>query len=225
MHSFMYHYTYFLRHPILYFYIFAVLVDILFVLIEFTDGRYVSKALLMPLLLIFIVQYNEYNNPELKKWHVFALIFSFIGDMVLQIGYFIPGLIAFLMAHIFYIYLFIQLRSKFKSKSEFILAIIICILGVLLGKWMAMGNDELLIPVIIYSITILFMGFQALKISTWTSPLFLGALCFIMSDFILAHGMFKYKIPYNGFWVMITYCLAQYWIGIGLAKGMVYPKR
>ena len=212
---------FYLRNQLLNIYILAVIIDLIFVGINFSTGRFLSKALLMPLLILFIVFDSAYRFPDKKTWHIVALLFSFIGDMVLQFGLFIPGLVAFLTAHAAYIYLFMILDSTGKNKFSVIPIIITSIIGVSLGSWMAYDHAGIWIPVCIYSILILYMGYQAFRISSWMSPLFLGAICFIISDFILAHGMFKQKLPFNGILVMVTYCLAQYWIAIGIARGMI----
>src|SRR6186713_2006841 len=70
--------------------------------------RYITKPLLMPFLItFFIFQTKDFSSP-LKKWITFALVFSWAGDVLLMFestngNFFIFGLVAFLIAHIFYI--------------------------------------------------------------------------------------------------------------------------
>src|SRR5204862_2544366 len=91
---------------------------ILFIVILLTDLfavytsngilRYISKPLLMPLLLVFFILQTKFFASSLKKWVVLALLFSWGGDVLLMFesmngNFFILGLVAFLIAHIFYI--------------------------------------------------------------------------------------------------------------------------
>jgi uncharacterized membrane protein YhhN len=46
----------------------------------------------------------------------------------------------------------------------------------------------------------------------------IGALSFILSDSVLATGLFREPIIFSNYVVMISYYLAQYFIFIGLLK-------
>src|SRR6476620_10950282 len=91
---------------------------ILFIVILLTDLfavytnnetlRYISKPLLMPLLLVFFIFQTKIFASSLKNWTILALLFSWTGDVLLMFesansNFFIFGLAAFLIAHVFYI--------------------------------------------------------------------------------------------------------------------------
>src|SRR5574339_921627 len=85
--------------------------------------RYISKPLLMPLLIVGFLAEARSLISNLKKWMVLALLFSWAGDVLLlfesmNANFFIFGLVAFLMAHIFYIILFDQIRVKEKVRQS-----------------------------------------------------------------------------------------------------------
>src|SRR6185436_16619471 len=70
--------------------------------------RYVSKPLLMPLLIVCFIASAKPISSSLVRFIILALVFSWLGDVLLMFesinkNFFILGLIAFLIAHIFYI--------------------------------------------------------------------------------------------------------------------------
>lgn len=156
-----------------------------------------------------------------KKILFSALLFSWIGDILLLFVfkdalYFILGLIFFLTAHIFYIFLFVKelklAGGKFTFRSPgliFVLVYMAIFLSLLVPH---LGN--LLIPVIIYSIVIsamLYVAYlEAPHLPKRSSALLLsGAISFVISDSILAIDKFYYQLSYAGFLIMLTYLYAQ----------------
>ena len=179
---------------------------------------YVKPALLLPLIIAVFISKNSQN----KKFLVVALIFSWAGDTLLlfvfeNAVYFILGLIAFLLAHIFYIVLFARELKKANSKIElrkpalFLITIyLVTMLAVLIPR---LGS--LTVPVIVYAVVISTMLYMAYLLSShWPKPasgfLFTGAISFILSDSILAFDKFYHPITGAGFLIMITYLYAQW---------------
>ncbi len=160
-----------------------------------------------------------------------ALTFSWIGDVILLFAdrgeiYFILGLVAFLISHIFYIVLFnkqtisktISNKLSFTAGIGLILLYFILMINTLIPK---LGS--LTIPVVIYAMVISTMLYFALKGSyQWNAipyhSVLVGAFLFISSDSILAMNKFYEPIPNASFLIMITYLLAQY----GIVKGIVH---
>ena len=72
----------------------------------------ISKALLLPSLMLYLyVQPNPYNKPG-KNLLMMGLLGSFLGDVFLiSKSMFIPGMIAFMMTHVFNILFFICFNS------------------------------------------------------------------------------------------------------------------
>jgi uncharacterized membrane protein YhhN len=186
----------------------------------------VLKPFLLPLLLIAVYFTESFGT---KKILVTALTFSWIGDIILLFAdkgeiYFILGLVAFLVSHVFYIVLFSKQRiSKTISNKLSFGAGIGLILLYFFGMITTLGPKlgPLTIPVVVYAVVISTMLFFALKGSyQWKSipyhSVLIGAVFFISSDSILAFNKFYHPIPYASFLIMITYLAAQYGIVWGI---------
>jgi uncharacterized membrane protein YhhN len=105
------------------FYLAVLAVDLYAVYSGNETIRYVSKSLLMPLLVVFFVAGTKNISSSSKKWMILALLFSWAGDVLLMFessnsNFFIFGLVGFLVAHIFYIILFDSIRVKEKIKQS-----------------------------------------------------------------------------------------------------------
>jgi uncharacterized membrane protein YhhN len=198
--------------------------------------RYISKGLLMPLLLVFfITDVRSVTTKAVSKYIrpvCCALIFSFLGDVFLVKDsslFFMLGLASFLTAHIFYILFFSRIQS-FKNKSRSLLLISgIIVLGyVVTLNYLFSSNvaaQGLTIPVLLYSLVLGTMAFAAININTATmrSKSFMfyiiaGAIIFVASDSMLAFNKFYLTTPLPGFYIMLTYCLAQFLIVLGAVK-------
>ena len=186
----------------------------------------VVKPILLPILLIAVYFSESFNT---KKILITALIFSWIGDVILLFAdkgeiYFILGLVAFLISHLFYIVLFNkQTRSKsISNKLSFGagIGLILIYFSVMIGT-LGPKLGPLTLPVVIYAVVISTMLYYALKGSyQWNSipynSVLIGAVFFISSDSILAFNKFYHPIPQASFSIMITYLLAQYSIVWGI---------
>jgi uncharacterized membrane protein YhhN len=186
------------------------------------------KPLLLPLLLAAVA---VAKNFPAKKILLTALTFSWIGDIILLFAdkgelYFIFGLVAFLLSHLVYIVLFSkQPNTRINEKKEIfwlgilaILAYFFIMIDTLFPKLGALK-----IPVLIYAIVITTMLFFAFKGSLkWAIPannyILIGAIVFVSSDSILAFNKFYAPIEHASFYIMVTYCMAQYLIVTGILK-------
>jgi uncharacterized membrane protein YhhN len=186
------------------------------------------KPLILPILMV-IVTFSE--NFSTKKILLTALLFSWIGDIILLFSdkgelYFIFGLVSFLVSHLVYIVLFNKQQTiqENDNKVQFWLGVFL-----LLGYFTFMiftlfpKLGPLKIPVLIYAIVITTMLFFAFKGSLkWSIPankyIFIGAIVFVSSDSVLAFNKFYTPIEHASFYIMATYCLAQYLIVKGILK-------
>lgn len=186
----------------------------------------VLKPFLLPILLVAVYFSDGFTT---KKILLTALTFSWIGDVVLLFAskgeiYFILGLVAFLISHVFYIVLFgKQTKSMTISNKLSFGAGIGLILLYFFGMITTLGPKlgPLTVPVVVYAVVISTMLYFALKGSfQWNAIPFqsvlIGALFFIASDSILAFNKFYQPIPYASFLIMITYLAAQYGIVWGI---------
>ena len=186
------------------------------------------KPLLLPLLLGAVVVFGNFPT---KKFLLTALIFSWIGDIILLFTnkgelYFIFGLVAFLLSHLVYIILFSKQQNTRTNNNKAVFWIgILTILAyfVLMIDTLFPKLGPLKIPVLVYAVVITTMLFFAFKGSLkWSIPannyILIGAMVFVSSDSILAFNKFYAPIDHASFFIMFTYCLAQYLIVTGILK-------
>ncbi|WP_431158503.1 lysoplasmalogenase [Winogradskyella poriferorum] len=193
---------------------------------DLSYAHYIAKPAIVTSLIILF--YNNANNlpSKIKRLTLFALAFSVIGDILLMFvdfseHYFMFGLVAFLLAHVMYIFCFLNNKAKTKGTYWFILLLVAYAVGLFI--LLKDGLGDLLLPVVFYILVILTMTVSAYirkkNISEISYLLVLiGALCFMISDSILAINKFYKAIPYSGIYIMTTYALAQYLIVLGILK-------
>lgn len=190
-----------------------------------------------PLIMISIGGYFLLNSNKLDKnivrFAMFAFLFSLFGDSFLmfannEIIYFMLGLASFLIAQIFYIFLFRQTikhsgKEPFLSNNRiYLTAFILC--GAIIYYLLFNHLDFVLkIAVFMYMTAILGMSTMALNryktvSSTSFSFVFLGSILFIISDTLIAFDQFYAPVPYDRIFVMSTYIAAQYLIMKGILK-------
>ena len=190
--------------------------------------RYVTKPLLMPLLIVYFVSAVKPFASSLKKWIILALALSWLGDVLLMFelmnsSFFIFGLAAFLIAHIFYIILFDQIRVKENIKQSLLPLLPIAIYYILLMTLLQPTLGKMQKPVSVYGLVISIM--LSFAIDLWRSKdrlasffIILGALLFITSDSLLAINKFYQSFEFAGVAVMLTYGLAQLLITLGAVR-------
>jgi uncharacterized membrane protein YhhN len=187
-----------------------------------------SKPLLMIILGTYFISQTKLSSSRLKAWILTALFFSWVGDVLLMFQekdplFFLLGLSAFLLAHVFYIVFFhnIRLREGIKSNPWLLLIVVIyyAILISLLSPYL--GNMKL--PVRIYGIVISFMFLLAMHMLFIKNKIagqwmFFGALFFVISDSALAINKFYHSFEGAGIIIMLTYGLAQLFITEGAIR-------
>lgn len=209
------------------FLVFGIIYSIL-LLTENNTLTWYLKPFLLPLLFYAVVKSEPF---ETKKWLLFALLFSWIGDCILLFAdkgemYFIFGLIAFLIAHILFIRLFFRQKSENKHLKNPIfwigfIGIILYLKSILSLLLPTLG--DLKVPVSFYAMTISIMLVIALKGAfNWETNskyfVLLGAFFFVTSDSILAIDKFHTPIASASYSIMITYLIAQFCITYGILK-------
>jgi uncharacterized membrane protein YhhN len=198
--------------------------DIVATALDHENWRFFSKPLLMPLLAGFFLANTTVPSP-LKKYIVAALFFSWTGDVLLmfqdrQSGFFLLGLSAFLIAHIFYIFFYHQVRRKENVKSRWWLLVVVALYYAALISLLYPYLGDMKIPVPVYGIVISFMLLLALHMffirhKTAGAWMMTGAILFILSDSILAINKFYRSFETGGLLTMLTYGLAQAFIVTG----------
>lgn len=206
--------------------IFYFITGILFILLENNSSepvQFILKALIIPwLVVIFLINLKPFDN-RMNTLILLGLIFSWAGDMVLQIT-FVPGLILFLLAHAMYLAAFFMTPGK---STIFTLRIWLLIPVLLYGAglcWYLYGDlGDMRLPVIVYAAVILLMLTGALnrseKVNRNSYRLVLaGAVLFVLSDSAIAVNRFTWDFDYSGFVIMSTYIAAQYLITTGYIR-------
>lgn len=172
-----------------------------------------TKPLLMPALLAGLVLALPVRRSPLLLWGGLALVFSWLGDVLLQnpgdLG-FLLGMAAFGLAHVAYIVLYLgPLRTRRLPRWGLAL-------GILLGaSWwfsmvaaLALWLGSLLVPVALYGLV---LGAAAVCALTTRPLVAVGAFVFLMSDTLLAFDRFVpgFSVLDADFAIMFTYSLGQ----------------
>ncbi len=188
--------------------------------------HYFTKPLILITLIAFFYKQGNHLNKRTRSITLLALVFSLIGDILLMFvitspKYFIGGLIAFLLAHLMYISVFLKSRNKTANVFPIIVILLIYASGIFYV--LKDGLGELLIPVLLYLIVILVMVAIAFlrkrhEATNSYNLVFAGAVLFMISDSILALNKFYQPIPLSNISIMLTYALAQYLIVLGILK-------
>ena len=193
-------------------------------LFDVTMFQTITKLILLPfLLLIILTQEVSSIQAKEKTLVIFALIFSWIGDALLTFeNLFIPGMIAFLMTHIFNIFFFNKVHS-IKNKKDLRFYLVTAVMVVFCGLVYYRLKDTLgalVVPIVIYMIVIAFSCIMTINASlnqnaTMIAKLFWtpGMYFFIASDSVLAFNKFLWSAhepkPHIGLVTMATYGIAQ----------------
>ena len=156
-----------------------------------------------------------------RAWLVgLGLLLSAVGDVLLELdGLFVGGMAAFGLAHVFYSAAFITIiRRDGLNKSGWPFAALVLAASIGLAIWFAPGQAELglIIPATAYSVIISIMVISALMSK---APLIakLGAAIFMLSDSLIAVGMFAHQpVPIGSVW--ITYAAAQIMLAWSLSR-------
>ncbi len=188
--------------------------------------RYITKPLILVFLIAFFLQNNSGLSRRVIRLMLAALAFSLIGDVLLLFDkvdtlFFIGGLVSFLMAHVFYIMVFVKKRNT--KKKNRIFPVLTTVYAVVLFCVIQPGLNELLIPVVFYMIVILLMSNMAYLregkvIASSYRFVFIGALFFMFSDSLFAINLFYTPLYMGDVFIMATYALAQFLIVYGVIK-------
>lgn len=159
-----------------------------------------------------------------------GLLFSWLGDIFLLIKserpvFFIAGLLSFLITHAFYIVYFLSIKSAAPSllHRRPLYVLIVAAYGFALGWLLLPRLGGLKIPVVFYAVVICSMLLCSihsyLKVKkTAAKYLVTGAVLFLLSDSLLAINKFHEPFFLAGFWIMLSYCAAQYCIVKGFKE-------
>ncbi|MGE6763922.1 lysoplasmalogenase [Corallococcus interemptor] len=177
------------------------------------EARLVTKALPMVCLLLWLW-------PARGRYArlIFAgLSLSLLGDVLLEVGpeLFLPGLGAFLLAHVSYAAAFLCVTRRLDLLRA--LPFLLLAVGATVALWPGLGG--MAPPVTAYVVVICTMGWRAAALMSapalprraqWLA--FTGALLFSASDGLLSIRLFVMPLPGLGYAVMLLYWAAQFCI-------------
>lgn len=197
------------------------ILEIIFGITHNQTGIFMTKPLIMVSIMIFYFLQTQNKRSFQDKLMLIAFFFSMLGDTFLMFRgekYFMFGLASFLITHLFYIFVF----SRNWLKRNFFARISLLLFSVIM-LYIIQHNisNSLLIPIVIYMVTITIMGICASERNTNIESyrlVLIGAILFIVSDSLIAIDKFVAPIPFQTFLIMGTYILAQYLISVGSLK-------
>lgn len=191
--------------------------------------EWVAKPAVMLCLFVWLFTTVGLNGATL--WFGLGILLSLLGDILLMISLdrlFLHGLVAFLLAHVFYIIGF-NIPIPAISAWSVILAILIGwggarVIRRILTAVAASGNVRMRLPIIVYSVVISVMLLSAMiKLNdlSWNAGasllVALGAFLFYISDVILAWMKFVAPIQNGRIYNIAAYHLGQ----ISLIAGVI----
>ena len=200
----------------------VLLVNLIAVYSNSESLQFITKPLLMPLLAIYLLLRTNTANSNLKGWIFLALFFSWAGDIFLLFeergsNFFLFGLSAFLVAQVFYIVFFHNIRMREYIRGNALLLLLVIVYYSVLINVLSPYLGNMKLPVRIYGVVLSFMLMLAMhtmlgknkKAALWMT---MGAILFVVSDSLLAFN--KFFSPFNnaGVVTMLTYGLAQLFI-------------
>ena len=184
---------------------------------------YIFKPLTMVFILL-IATLGQTTLPFYKHAIITGLVFSLAGDVFLMLpaDRFVAGLVAFLMAHLFYI-------AAFASEISALIwwpLVPVVIYGIVIYTILAPSLGKLKLPVLAYIVVIMIMAWLAWERwgQTGSSGALLasvGAVLFVISDTILALNRFRGAFKLARVLKLTTYFAAQ-WLIAGSVGALVF---
>jgi len=206
----------------------VLLIDLAAIYSNNASLRFITKPLLVPLLAIYLLSETNTANSNLKAWIFLALLFSWVGDILLLFeergaNFFLLGLSAFLVALVFYIVFFHNIRMREYIRGNALLLLLVIVYYSILISVLSPFLGNMKLPVRIYGVVLSFMVMLAMhtlfgknkKAGVWMTT---GAILFVASDSLLAFNKFFSPFNYSGLIIMLTYGLAQLFITEGAVR-------
>ncbi len=206
----------------------VLLIDLAAIYSNNESLRFITKPLLVPLLVIYLLLETSATNSNLKAWIFLALFFSWAGDILLLFegsgsNFFLFGLSAFLVAQVFYIVFFHNIRMREYIRGNALLLLLVIVYYSILISVLSPYLGNMKLPVRIYGVVLSFMVMLAMhtilgknkKAAVWMTT---GAILFVASDSLLAFNKFFSTFNYSGLIIMLTYGLAQLFITEGAVR-------
>ncbi len=187
------------------------------------------KALIIPVLIWLYLRFTRGENMRFHRIIISALVFSWIGDVTLQLtqfneSFFMVGLGSFLIAQLLYVIAFFSTKGPnvlFFRKIYLVLPPVL--FGVFILWLLSEGLGDMKLPVTVYTIVILTMVIAAINRKGKVNPqsyllVLLGAIIFVISDAMIAINKFTQPFELARVAIMSAYITAQYLIVMGCVR-------
>ena len=187
------------------------------------------KAFIIPVLIWLYLRFAQGQWNRFHSLVLTALIFSWLGDITLQLNqfreyFFLVGLGSFLVAQLIYMIAFFSTpgeQTLFFKKAYLILPVALYGWGIL--RLLSDGLGDMKLPVTVYAVVILGMLLAAMnrekKVNRQSFLLVLsGAILFVLSDSLLAINKFTQPFELSRIAIMSSYVTAQYLLAVGCAR-------
>jgi uncharacterized membrane protein YhhN len=182
-----------------------------------------------PLTTLLVIAYawpRGADEPRVRHWLLAGLALSLLGDVALlwPAQGFLPGLVAFLLAHLSYIVAF-SLRVRFAARPAAFAVYAALSLAILTQLWPGVPGG-LRMPVVAYVLCLSAMAAQAAAVWLATrgrehEPRMrvaaIGGALFVCSDALLAIDKFLVTLPAATLLILATYWVAQWCIASSLS--------
>lgn len=178
--------------------------------------RFKTKILLMPLLSAFYI----FNTNNFSHTFLFAILFCWLGDIVIAFSV-KSGMLMFGIGHILYSIYILRDIENFNVALGAVIGFSLLVLVISLYKKLYRYlpediNKYTFIYVLVLSsmtFSCIYRFFDVYTLST--AYLMFGGILFLISDTTLSYQMFKKETKVGGFFVMLTYILAQTFLVFG----------
>lgn len=212
--------------------IFAILLLLhcAFIYIGETELRTISKFLLIPFLVLYLLAATSKTQAGYNLPAYAGLFFAFLGDVLLSRSgeqFFLFGMLAFIGTHISNSIYFLKIQKLDFSKGRPMLfaAIILLIISSEVMSKTASLLEDFKVPIMLYMAIISVMAILAANTINHTQTKQLavrffipGAGFFVLSDALLALNKFLYHEPSLDILVMLTYGAAQCLLVMGFSR-------
>jgi len=172
-----------------------------------------------PIWILAVIAWRE-APKEYRLFLSLALVFSGIGDFALAANVqwtFAVGMAAFLVGHLFYLWIFSKTLRNWSELdlSRRTIIVLIAVYALVMGAIVLPKTGALMPAIAVYFIVLALMAVAsfAAKIPRWTR---IGALLFVISDTLIGIDKFMAPIELRHLSVMSTYYAAQILILAGL---------
>ena len=189
----------------------AAVVDWVAVVDDDRKLEYLCKPLTVVLLILAALAIDP-DSQNTRTWFVSALVFSLAGDVFLMLkerDLFVPGLAAFLLAHLAYVGGFI---TGGVDALRLVLGVVLAgadvvAVGTRIVNAAHEKAPELVVPVVAYMGVISAM--LVFAVGSGNGAALLGALLFFASDAMIGWNRFVRELRWAPLAIMVTYHLAQ----------------